>query len=268
MADAEKKSGALAAFANKGGVAALTKAQRAQALAQAVDEGTTGDGEVTYLSFSGQGANYRGWSIGRNKDTPDPENIYILDPTSIIEGWIIWKGGSVAYKTEWSVFDPASRVPGSQLPDHGPYADGDGPSLMMGVSMFDIDNPGTQIKFTTSSTSGKNALGDLLKEIAARLDAEEPEVPVIMLSDETFTAQGKKNGKPKFVVEGWTTEEEVHAFLEMGDDGDLETLLNGGYLGTPDGQAEEPEADPEPEPEPEPKTRAKRSARRPSRDAA
>jgi hypothetical protein len=261
MADEDqKKTGALTAFMNKGGAVALSKEQRAAALSEALDEGTSGDGDVLYLNFSGQGANYAGWQMGRDKTKPDPEAVYIVDPLSIVEGWIVWKGGSPAFKAEWSVYERATRrMTVNQLPDHGPYNDGDGPQFSMGMSMFDVDEPGRQIKFGTSSTSGKNALGDLLREVTDRMLADDPEVPVVMLNSEQFTSQGKKNGKPKFVVEGWVTPDEVHAYLAMGDDGDLETLLNGGYTA---------KAEPEPEPEPaadaeaeaKPKRRARRSA--------
>lgn len=259
MAEEQKASGALAKFMRGGtAVAALSKEQRAAALAAALDDGTTGDGEMVYLSFSGQGANYAGWQMGREKKKPDPEAIYVIDPMSIVEGWVIWKGGSPAFKAEWSVYERAAKAMAQKdLPDHGPYNDGDGPQFLMGCSLFDVDEPTRQIKFTTSSTSGRNALGDLLREVMTRMVDDEPEVPVVMLSSEKFVAQGKTNGKPKFVVEGWVTEQEVHAFIEMGDDGDLETLLSGGYAG----QGEEEAAEPEPEPEPAPtKRRARRSA--------
>jgi hypothetical protein len=262
----EAAGGALAAFMKNDGAVALSKEARAQALAEALDDSTTGDGDVVYLSFSGQGANFRGWQMGRDKTSPDPEAVYVIDPSSIVEGWNVWKGGSVAFKAEWSVFKRSTdRVQEHQLPDHGPYNDGDGPQKMMGVSLFDTDEPGRQIKFTTTSKSGRNALGDILKEVMARIAGDEPEVPIIMLDSEKFTAQGKINGKPKIAVEGWVTPEEVHAFIQLGDDGDLETLLNGGY-------AVEKQAEQVPEDAAvdglEPSTAAPARARRARRSAA
>jgi hypothetical protein len=259
----EAAGGALAAFMKNDGAVALSKEARAQALAEALDDSTTGDGEVVYLSFSGQGANFHGWQMGRDKTSPDPEAVYVIDPSSIVEGWTIWKESGVTFKAEWSVFKRSTdRVQEHQLPDHGPYNDGDGPQKMMGVSLFDTDDPGRQIKFTTTSKSGRNALGDILKEVMARIAGDEPEVPVIMLDSEKFTARGKINGKPKIAVEGWVTPEEVHAFIQLGDDGDLETLLNGGYAGgsTAEDQDEAPAEEAAPEPAPTRARRARRSA--------
>ncbi len=262
----EKKTGALTKFAQAGGVATMSREQRLQAMEGALDD-TTSDSDVTYLSFSGQGKNYGGWQMGRDKKSPDPENVYVVDPLSFFEGWRVWKGGGVAYSIDWSLYEKAQKfVHEADLPDHGPYGVGDGPSMVLGWSLFEVDNPSQRIQFTATSKSARNATGDIIEESFARFRAEEPDVPVIMLDDEAFVAQGKPNGKPKFIVEGWVTMAEVMTFIEMGDDGDLETLLNGGYLKSGDTQAaEEPEQEDAPEPEPQPKSRSKRSARRPSR---
>ena len=101
-----------------------------------------------------------------------------------------------------------------------------------------------------------------------------------------FTHLVKKNGKPKILVEGWVTMEEVGAFLQMGDDGDLDDLLAGKYVVAaepapkkkraskkaaepveePEQEEEEPEQDleeeqeEEAEPAPAPKRRARRTA--------
>jgi len=235
MTNDKKNTGALAAWAGGGGVA-VNKAAIAAALIESANAGSTGDGgDMDYMSFSGQGANYAGWKVGRDKKAPDPDSVYIIDPQSALEGWNCWKGGSVAEKHEWGVFDRATMaVSQSQLKDHGPYADGDGWQFMMGLSMFDIDAAERQIKFTTTSKSGKNVLADLNKEVAQRIMADEPFVPVVTLGSEQFTAQGKKNGKPKISVEGWVTMEEVGVFMQMGDDGDLDDLLAGKYEAAPE----------------------------------
>lgn len=257
MADEEKKGGALAAFMSGGGVPAK-KDEVAQALLDSAGQGRSGDGgDVQFLSYSGK---MRRYSIGRDKEQPDPDALYVLDPYASVAGWTCWKGGSVAEKHEWSVFDKTQEVPASQLRDHGPYQDdGDGWQFMLGVAMFDVDEPGQMIKFTTTSKSGRNVVADLTAEVAKRIMADEPEVPIIKLADETFTAQGKTNGKPKFEVEGWTTRQEVETFINLGDDGDVEDLLSGTYAGGA-GEAEA-ESGPDPEPEEKP-AKGRRRARR------
>ena len=229
--DTAPKTGALAKFMGSTALA-VGKEEMAAALLDSAGAGTTGGGDKEFLSFSGQGANFVGWRLGRDKASPDPDALFIVDPQSAIEGWTCWKGGSPVAKMEWSVFQRASKaVPESDLEDHGPYADGDGWSFMMGISMFDVDAPGKQISFSTTSKSGRNALGDLTKEIATRLIDDEPYVPAIHLASEKFTAQGKINGKPVLAVEGWVSSEEVMAYLAAGDDGDLDDLLAGKYAG-------------------------------------
>jgi hypothetical protein len=153
---------------------------------------------------------------------------------SALAGWTCWKGGSPTDKVEWSVYAPRNtHTTQNQLADHGPYKDGDGWKSMLGLSMLDIDAPGKKITYTSTSKSGCNTIADLTSEIGERLIAEEPEVPLIRLDDETFVAQGKSNGKPLFIVEGWVTREEVEAFLNAGDDGDLDDLLAGKYAAEP-----------------------------------
>lgn len=250
----EQKTGALALWASGAGVPA-EKEKIAQALLDSANAGSTGSGDKIYLSYSGKLDRY---ALGRDKAQPDPDSIYILEPQSVVEGWTCWKGGTVAEKHEWSVLERATRaVPQSQLRDHGPYGDGDGWTFMMGFSLFDADEPGREIVFSSTSVSGRNAVSDLTKEIALRIVAGEPEIPMIQLRSEKFTAKGKTNGKPKFVVEGWVTREEVMRFIELGDDGDVLDLLNGEYLA--DGGDDE-EAEPEPVAAPEPVKR--RAARR------
>jgi hypothetical protein len=257
MADEEKKSGALAAFMNSGAVAALDPEAQAGALLDSANDGASGDGDVVYLSFSGKMDKY---VIGRDKEQPDPDAVYVVDPLSVMEGWICWKGGSPVEKHAWSVYSRAEKaIPRSQLTDHGPYGEGDGWNEVMGFSMFDVDDPSQRIEFTTSSKSGRNAFADLNKEMAQRLVDGEPHVPVIQLASEKFTAQGKINGKPKFIFEGWVTVAEVQAFIEAGDDGDVEDLLSGAY---------EAAEEPEPEPEPEPKPKKTRSRKAPARRKA
>lgn len=252
MADEDKKGGALAAFMGGAGVPASREAV-AQALLDAAGQGSSGSGggDVDYLSYSGK---MRRYSIGRDKEQPDPDALYVVDPYASVAGWTCWKGGAVAEKHEWSVFDTVSVVSSSQLRDHGPYADGDGWQFMLGISMFDTDEPGRMIKFTTTSKSGRNVVADLTSEIAQRILKDEPEVPVMRLEDEVFVAQGNKNGKPKFVIEGWVTRSEVERFMELGDDGDVDDLLSGSYAAE-----EEPEAEADEAPEPR-KRRARRDA--------
>lgn len=263
MADTQQaKGGALAKFMAGGAVAALDPSAQARALLESAQTGSTGSGDVSYLSFSGKTGRYQ---LGRDKVAPDPDAVYIVDPDSFVEGWICWVNSAPKEKHEWSVYDRATAaIPASRLTDHGPYAEGDGWDFLMGFSMLDADDPaGQQIKFTISSKSGRNVFADLNKEVAVRLPSGEPHVPVITLGAGTFTAQGKKNSKPVINYIGWVTPAEVMTFLDMGEDGDLDDLLAGVYLPEPE-EPEEPEESEESEEahsEPAPAKRQRRARR-------
>src|SRR6056297_615516 len=162
MANEEQKGGALAAFMSGGGVPAK-KEEVAQALLDSASQGSSGSGgDVDFLSYSGKMQKY---SLGRDKKEPDPESLFVVDPYASVAGWTCWKGGAVAEKHEWSVFDKTQEVAASQLRDHGPYQDdGDGWQFMLGIAMFDADEPGKMIKFTTTSKSGRNVVADLTSQ--------------------------------------------------------------------------------------------------------
>ncbi len=254
MSDEEKR-GELSKFVQTG--ALQTKADRiaaAKALEDAANDGMSGDGDVTYLTYSGK---RQRWSLGREKASPDPEALYVVDPDTIVEGFTCWKGGQPVGKHEWNAFERSTKaVPQSALQDHGPYKDGEGWMNTIGWLMFDLDDPTVAIKFTTSSVSGRNVVGALVKEMTSRLLDDEPEIPIVKLDDEEFTAQGNTNGKPLFPVEVWVSREEVEAYIHD-DDGTPDMLMDGDYVGA---AAQEPEPEPEPEPEKDTKPKRKRAA--------
>jgi len=246
MTDENKTAGALASFMGATGLPAIDKKAAAQALAQSADAGSSSGGDVDYLSFSGKKGT---WAVGRDKVAPDPESVYIIDPYAGLEGWTCWKGGTVAEKHQWSPFEREMQgVAAASLKDHGPYGDGDGWSFMLGLGMADLDEPTKMIQFSTTSKSGRNAVGDLQKEMIERMMSDEPDMPIISLGSVDFTAHGKVNSKPVFETLSWVTREEFSAFLNS-DDMTVDELIDGEA-----GKA------PAPEPEPAPKKRRRAAA--------
>jgi len=241
MADEEAKAGgALAAFSKN--LPAMDPKMAANALVQGADDASEGGGDRTFLSYSGKKS---AWTIGRDKKVPDEDAVYIIDPRTATTGFKCWKDSSPVATHQWGLLDPnAKTVDASELADHGPYKAGsnDGWQAMLGVSMFDIDNAGDHIEFSTTSISGRNALGDLIREGGQMWTDEGGEFPplaVVQLRDEQFKAQGQWNGKPVFEILGWASVAEAEAFLED-EDSDLDALLAGEY--------EAEEAAPEPKP--------------------
>jgi hypothetical protein len=233
-------AGALAKFAQSGALE-LADGDAARALRRSADTGSTGGGgggDFEFLSFSGKRGVY---SLGRDKEDVDPQDLFIVEPFAAVEGWTCWKGGRPVGKHEWSAFEPGNALSYADLDDHGPYNEkaGEGWQQMRGIGL--IDERGRQIKFTLTSLSGRNVFSDLNNDIADQLEAGEPAIPIVCLGAEDFTAQGQTNSKPVIAVLGWVTRAEVEAY--MADDGDMRALLDGGYAA----EVEDDEAEPEPQ---------------------
>ena len=76
---------ALSEFIGNSNLPALSNEDMAAALQESLNENASGGGDVDYLSFSGKTGAY---SLGRDKDDMDPETMYLLEPQSLIEGWV------------------------------------------------------------------------------------------------------------------------------------------------------------------------------------
>jgi hypothetical protein len=217
-------SNSLTAFLGNANLPAMTDADMAAALEEASDD-IGGQSGIRYLSFSGKTGIY---ALGRNKDDMDPDDVYLLEPQSIIQGWVCWKGNKPIDRVEWSIYQRASQaVTEAELDDHGPYRSnmGEGWQPLLGFGVLSTDGAATSIKFTATSKSGRNAIGDLTEEIKKRMMAGEPSMPLIHFEAEEFIAQEQKNFKPRFEVEAWVTREAAGAFLE--GELDADDLIDG-----------------------------------------
>lgn len=207
-------SKSLTSYLGDANLPAVSDDQLAGALMEQADDGQQGGiGTGDYLSFSGKRGVY---SLGRNKEPIDPEQLYIMDPLSVIAGWVCWKGSKPVDRHEWSVLEAKTQgVKEEDLKDHGPYNTkaGDGWAQLRGFSCFACDKLTGQVNFTTTSKSGRNALFDLTTAIAKRSAMGEPTLPVFYFDMEEFTAHDQKNFKPKFDVESWATREQVGAYI-------------------------------------------------------
>lgn len=215
-----KASTSLASFVSGASLPALTDAEMANALGDAVQDATTGDGSgVQFLSFSGKSGRF---SLGQSKENIDPEDLYIIEPQTVVKGWNCWKGGKVVGRHEWSAYRPELTISEEDLEDHGPYKEdsGDGWQRMLGFGLISTDGLQTAIKFTNNSKSGRNVIGDLLDQIKDRLTAGEPSIPIVSFDAEEFTAQDKKNYKPEITVDVWVERASVVDHLAGGLDFD------------------------------------------------
>ena len=216
-------SKSLTAYLGTSNLPALSDADMANALQEHSDDNPTSG--VTYLSFSGKTGHY---ALGRNRDDMDPDDVYLVEPQSILEGWVCWKGNKPIDRVEWSVYQRnAQAVEEHELEDHAPYrtSNGEGWQPMLGFGVISLDGMASSIKFTVTSKSGRNAVDDLIEEIKKRMQGGEPAMPLISFEVEEFTAQDQKNFKPKLVVETWVTREAASSFFE--GDLDAAALIEG-----------------------------------------
>ena len=191
----------------------LSDDQMIAALSETTDEQRTGTGlNVQYLAFSGKSGAYQ---LGRERDDLSDDQLFILEPKSVIEGWICWKNTKPVDRVEWSIFNKRAAVAEVDLPDHAPYntKTGEGWHRALGFGCISTDGAKANVKFVTNSVSGRNAITDLLNEIVRRMTSGAPSIPVFGFSAEEFTAQGATNYKPKFVIQGWSERTEIEAFL-------------------------------------------------------
>ena len=199
-------SKSLTAYLGTSNLPALSDADMANALQEHSDDNPTSG--VTYLSFSGKTGHY---ALGRNRDDMDPDDVYLVEPQSILEGWVCWKGNKPIDRVEWSVYQRnAQAVEEHELEDHAPYrtSNGEGWQPMLGFGVISLDGMASSIKFTVTSKSGRNAVDDLIEEIKKRMQAGD-----------------QKNFKPKLVVETWVTREAASSFFE--GDLDAAALIEG-----------------------------------------
>lgn len=206
-------STSLATYAKGGNLPTLDKDAMAQALASAGAEESTGSPSegVEYVSFSGKTGAI---TYGRDRDDLDQGELFLMEPRSAFRGWICWKDNKPVARHQWSIYQPELAIPQSKLEDKGPYnRQQDGWQSMIGFGFMSTDGEVVQYSFSTNSTSGKNAVGDLFDEIAQRTINGEPNFPLFYFNREKFQAKGEWNFKPKFEIEEWITEEEAAAML-------------------------------------------------------
>jgi hypothetical protein len=190
-------------------------AKLARALNDAADEATTGgSGDADYLTFSGKTGAY---ALGRSRVDVDPGQLFLVETQTFEAGWICWKNSKPVGRHKWSVMQPELAIPEDELEDHGPYREnsGDGWSPSLTVGLLSIDNKPSQVIFSTSSTSGRNVVGDLMREVGSRAEQNEPHaLPVLTFDKVEFVAQGQKNWKPVLAVETWVTRPAATAYLD------------------------------------------------------
>ena len=224
-----------------GKVAMTNPEAMTQKLQQSAQDGSLGgapDGSE-FLNFSGKRGVYE---FGKDKESVDSRERFVVNIASFEDGYICWKGGKPASTRLANIY---TGIPVDE-PSHdelGPFdKDGEGWFKAKAMVLRSVDEDDKQGYFKLNSKSGVAVFSDLQSEVAARMKAGLDPWPVVTLGVEKFTAQGQTNYKPKFTIEGWLSEKALVEFAQD-PDADIDDFLD-------------PDLDDEPEPEP--KRRRKR----------
>lgn len=229
-------SGALAKYMKSTSVQ-VSEQDMARSLQETADDAATGAGAgVSFLQFSGKSGEYR---LGKNKDTIDPEQLFLVEPQTFNEGWVCWYRSKPVARHEWSVYArdeqsiteaEAIRTEPKQVADarkDHELKDGDGWKKMLGFGCIACDELKENIMFQNNSVSGVNTISDLMTEIGKRAALGEPSMPVIKFGEEQFEAQGYTQWKPVLDVEVWVDRQSAAAYLDPEVAYRLEDLLEG-----------------------------------------
>ena len=204
-------SNALTKSAPKGAIATLSPEAFGEMEESLHDVGSGGGTGVLYANFSGKLGRYL---VGREKADIDAEEVFFADPATMLKGWHCWKGPKPIAKVSWFMTNPREAVALEDLPDHSPYKldRGEGWKRMVGIFAGSLASAKRGLQFTTDSVSGVNALSTLFAEIVDRGKAGEPYYPLFSFDKEQFTAQDQTNWKPKFIIHGWSTREQMMVY--------------------------------------------------------
>jgi hypothetical protein len=197
------------------------KALAVKAQAAAMNNPRTGGAPSgsDYLNFSGKKGVF---TIGKDNRQIESDERWLVNVTSFEEGYVCWKNRKPE-STRLANIYTGVPVPQPDPEELGPFntAKGEGwyQAKAMVLKSIDEDQQGY---FKINSVSGVGEMADLMEAFSERAAAGEPCWPVVCLDVEEFEAQGFKNFKPIFEVQGWLTNEQLQ---ELADGADIDDLL-------------------------------------------
>ena len=205
-------------LASQNNLPALSDEDLGNALIESGDDNSNRGG-FPYMKFNGQTGV---WASSITKTAPDPEDLFIVNIGSFVEGFVYWEGRDNKMTHEWLVSARAhSSVHEDDLEDlSGPHSQtNDGWKKMMGFEMVTPD--GQMYKFRNNSKSGVGMIGSHAKECGIRVSDGDPCYPIIELGSEGFESKdGQKNYKPTFLPQTWVTRAALDLWTSGGIDFD------------------------------------------------
>ena len=194
-------------------------AKRAQESSNKAAQAGAPDGS-DYMNFSGKLGKF---TIGKDKREVQNDEFWLLNVGSFEDGYICWKGGKPA-STRMANIYTGDPIPAPASDELGPFneAKGDGWYQVKGWVAKSLDY-NEQGYFKNNSVSGVAEMAGMLEEVSGRLATGKACWPVFVYDKEGFEAQGFKNFKPLFTIQGWLDDE---ALAGLVDDFDIEDLMD------------------------------------------
>jgi hypothetical protein len=146
------------------------------------------------------------WLAGIDKTPVEIGTVALIEPASVQEGYVCWKGGRLVDQRfhEWA--NPnAQPIRREQLGDLDPddWPDGRDPWAYTMLLAVKID--GRMHKFSTSTVGGANAIRKILRLWRRDRDAHPGLVPQVLLGSESYIHKVHHNTikTPVFEMMGW-----------------------------------------------------------------
>lgn len=205
--------------------------------AQVANEGSTlkgGEGGKAFMKFNGNDGKY---SYGSDDTALEDGDQFVMNPLSYRRGFVTWVAGKVVNETMRGITEGAMPTR-AELPDNGPYVDGDGPVEQYTIELATTFEPYVEMIFQANNGSKRRAFAALMKDFNATYKNHPGKFPVVEISSAEFeaTINNRKITKhaPKFKIITWITTE------------DMEAMKASGTEGTPEDYAGEIDTTPEP----------------------
>lgn len=212
------------------------------ALGDAVQD--MGSGGGVYMKFDGNSGTY---SYGSTADELAPGSLLAMNALSLERGHICWKDEKVVDEimVHFSKGAPPSKA---DLPDHGPYDDGDGWQEQSVITFKMIEEPFHELIFKATGIAKRNAVSRVVGDFMKSYKTNPGLVPIVEIDEVEFEskakgARGARKHAPVFKIIDWRPEEDLVALTEGSEDDYVEDGVEQEALPAP-------EAEPEPEPQP------------------
>lgn len=199
------------------------------------------------------------WKAGQEKEiVPEGTRMLAYMP-SLKDGWVKWQDNQPAQHLVQPVLNEAwTPPPRNALGDTDkakwPLLGGQ-PNDPWQRTFYLVmcDQEGQLYTFTTSSKTGRSAIGELCAAYENYQRMKPNEIPIVELQGRPYENEFGEQFAPKFKVTGWTLVPDIFAEVAAAINSELASATTPGqeFLASPQPMVES-EQEPEPEPEPEP----------------